>query len=267
MELGEKLRRARLEAGMTQKQLCENVVTRNMLSQIENGTAQPSMKTLGLLAGRLGKNISYFLEESAVLSPNRQVMERSRACFDSRDYNGARKALEAYQTPDPVYDRERRLLENLCLLQEAERAIREERKPYARELLDKTKTDGGYCAEELQRRKEKLLRRMASSFPAADLPEPDEELLLRAETAFKEGNPKRAAELLIACQIREEPVWQLLRGKICLEERQYQAARVCLQNAENTFPEETAPLLEQCCRELGDYRAAYEYACRQKKER
>ena len=26
-----------------------------------------------------------------------------------------------------------------------------------------------------------------------------------------------------------------------------------------------APLLEQCCRELGDYKMAYFYACKQKK--
>ena len=62
MELGEKLRRARVEAGLTQKQLCENLVTRNMLSQIENGTAKPSMKTLAAFAQRLGTTVSFFLE-------------------------------------------------------------------------------------------------------------------------------------------------------------------------------------------------------------
>ena len=45
MELGEKLRLARLEAGMTQRQLCGDEITRNMLSQIENGTARPSMRS------------------------------------------------------------------------------------------------------------------------------------------------------------------------------------------------------------------------------
>ena len=37
MELGEKLRQARLEAGLTQRQLCGDQITRNMLSLIENG--------------------------------------------------------------------------------------------------------------------------------------------------------------------------------------------------------------------------------------
>ena len=34
MELGEKLKAARLEAGLSQKALCGDTVTRNMLSQI-----------------------------------------------------------------------------------------------------------------------------------------------------------------------------------------------------------------------------------------
>ena len=40
MELGEKIRQARLEAGLSQRALCGDVITRNMLSQIE--TALPS---------------------------------------------------------------------------------------------------------------------------------------------------------------------------------------------------------------------------------
>ena len=37
MELGEKLRLARLEAGLSQRALCGDEITRNMLSRIENG--------------------------------------------------------------------------------------------------------------------------------------------------------------------------------------------------------------------------------------
>ena len=46
MELGEKLRQARMEAGLSQRQLCGEEITRNMQALIENGTAKPSMKTL-----------------------------------------------------------------------------------------------------------------------------------------------------------------------------------------------------------------------------
>ena len=57
MELGEKVRQARLEAGLTQRQLCGEEITRNMLSQIEHGTARPSMKTLCYLAQKLEKPV------------------------------------------------------------------------------------------------------------------------------------------------------------------------------------------------------------------
>ena len=46
MTIGEKIRLARQEAGLSQRQLCGQQVTRNMLSQIENGSARPSVDTL-----------------------------------------------------------------------------------------------------------------------------------------------------------------------------------------------------------------------------
>ena len=51
MELGEKLRQARIEAGLSQRELCGEEITRNMLSLIENGSAKPSMNTLKYLGG------------------------------------------------------------------------------------------------------------------------------------------------------------------------------------------------------------------------
>ena len=51
MDLGEKLKKVRLEAGLSQRQVCGERITRNMLSQIENGSARPSMDTLRYLEG------------------------------------------------------------------------------------------------------------------------------------------------------------------------------------------------------------------------
>lgn len=105
MELGEKLRQARLEAGLSQRQLCGNIITRNMLSQIENGSASPSMKTLQALCAVLGKPVSYFLEEDALLSSNQPRMEAARRLYDAGQYGSALETLAAYQAPDPVFDR------------------------------------------------------------------------------------------------------------------------------------------------------------------
>ena len=65
MDLAGKLRQARLEAGLSQRQLCGDRITRNMLSCIENGTAQPSISTVVYLAGRLNVPAGFLLAEES----------------------------------------------------------------------------------------------------------------------------------------------------------------------------------------------------------
>ena len=86
VELGKRIKEARLARKMTQSDVVGDFITRNMLSQIENGSARPSMDTLRYLAGQLGKPLSYFLEDEAVTSPNQTVMESARKCFKSADF-------------------------------------------------------------------------------------------------------------------------------------------------------------------------------------
>lgn len=69
MTLGEKIKKARLEKKMTQSALTDGCITRNMLSQIENGVASPSTETLRTLAARLDLPVSYLLAESDDLFP------------------------------------------------------------------------------------------------------------------------------------------------------------------------------------------------------
>ncbi len=51
--LGKRIKEARLAKKMTQSDVVGGFITRNMLSQIESGTATPSIKTLEYLAGVL----------------------------------------------------------------------------------------------------------------------------------------------------------------------------------------------------------------------
>ena len=53
MTIGEKIKHYRLKQGLTQSQLAGNFITRNMLSQIENGTANPSLATIEYLTKKL----------------------------------------------------------------------------------------------------------------------------------------------------------------------------------------------------------------------
>ncbi|MEE5991962.1 MAG: helix-turn-helix transcriptional regulator [Oscillospiraceae bacterium] len=63
-ELGRRLKAARLAKKMTQSEVTGNFITRNMLSQIESGSATPSMKTLEYLAGVLEIPMEKLLSDS-----------------------------------------------------------------------------------------------------------------------------------------------------------------------------------------------------------
>ncbi len=268
MELGEKLRQARLEAGLSQRQLCGEEITRNMLSQIENGAARPSMGTLRFLAARLGKPVSFFLEETVVVSPNQALMDTARSQFDTGAFAAALDTLCEYRTPDPVYDREHSLLKKLTLLALAEAALAQGREPYARELLDQAGAiQPLYLSGETERRRTLLLSRLRGanlSTLCASLPSLDPDLLLRAQAALDSRDPGKAARLLDAAEDQESPQWNLLRGKAHLARQEYAAAARCFHTAEASHPQQTAPLLEACYRELGDFQKAYLYACKQR---
>ncbi|MGG0239110.1 helix-turn-helix domain-containing protein [Bacillus rhizoplanae] len=64
--LGEKIRTLRKEKKLTQSEIAGTELTKSMLSQIENGKATPSMKTLHYLADKLGCDASFLLEEEAI---------------------------------------------------------------------------------------------------------------------------------------------------------------------------------------------------------
>ncbi len=62
-DLGKKIKAERLYNKMTQAELCGDFLTRNMLSKIENGVAQPSLNTLLYLSSRLEVSLEYLLDD------------------------------------------------------------------------------------------------------------------------------------------------------------------------------------------------------------
>ena len=155
MELGAKIKQARLDAGLSQRQLCGDTITRNMLSLIESGRAKPSMDTLQYLAGQLGKPMGYFLEEQAAL-PESQELKQLRLALAQQ-----------------------------CI-----------------SILDDAS--------------------------------------------------------------RKDESWYLLRGQIALSMGEYARAAELLKQAERVYPKLCLAALELCYRELGDFKKAYEYACKQR---
>lgn len=268
MTLGEKIRQARLEAGLSQRQLCGEEVTRNMLSQIENGAARPSMDTLSYFAARLGKTVSYFLEEDAVVSPNQDVMTRARAAVLAGSGREAAQILADYRAPDATFDAEFQLLSRLAALDAAHNAAQKGQKPYAADILEKLDTiQDGYCAQALEHQRLLLLAAVRPQLRGEicrALPSIDGELLLRARDALDRGEFDRSVHLLGAAEDQEAPEWNFLRGEVYLAQQAFAAAAACYHKAEAHYPEKCALRLERCYRELEDFKKAYEYACKQR---
>lgn len=263
MGLGEKLRQARLEAGLSQRQLCAGVVTRNMLSQIENGTARPSMDTLKALAARLGKPVSFFLEEQTVTSPNTACMASARAAAQAGDWDSCRVWLDTFLFPDETFQEEYALLRHRCLLALAQTALEQGKAPYARELLTQAGSlTGLYLTDAARREEVLLLGQMDPLQAAAQLPPDDRPLLLRAEAALLSGDGAKCVAILQAVQDETSPQYHLLLGQGLFTSKNWEKAAQHLTHVEEFAPKTVVPLLEDCYRELGDYRLAYFYACK-----
>lgn len=263
MELGQRLKQARLEAGMSQRQLCADTITRNMLSLIENGSARPSMDTLRYLAGRLGKPVSYFLQEDVPLSPNTDLLQKARQAAPRQ----ALALLEAYQAPDSLWDPEKYLMEALCCLTLAEQALEEKRQGLARQLLDRAAQAGArspYYTSDNRRRWLLLCHRAEMATPgqlAAQLPDLTGELLLLARGALEDNAPEQAQAFLGAATTRGSD-WHRLQGQVYFARQQYREAAAHWELSEKDAA--LYRLLETCYRELGDFQQAYRCACAQR---
>jgi len=273
MELGQRLRQARLEAGLSQRQLCGGEITRNMLSQIENGTAKPSMSTLQYLANALGKPISYFLEEAPITSPNQILMQSAREAYQKGLHSRVAAILADYRKPDPIFDAEYGLLRLLNQLILAETALDENRLPYAEMLVSeimKMAPETPYYTQELHRRLQLLRARV---FPKEQekilsaLPPDACELFLRSKLYLSQGRYALCAGLLDAAPMPDSPQWNLLRGDAAMGLNQHAQAATYFHIAEPSAPQECFSRLEQCYREIEDYRMAYFYACKLREEK
>lgn len=268
MEIGQRLLCARQEAGLSQRQLCEGIITRNMLSQIENGAAKPSMGTLQQLSVKLGKPMSYFLEEQSA-SENQQRMETARAAYEAARYTQVLDCLEAYKAPDAVFDWERWYLDALTRMALSRQMLAQGKTAYALTLLEQAKESGKntpYYTQATERQRLLLCYRIK---PAAavqwmgQMPREPEAVLLQAEAFLPDAPEKAKAALDLLPQ--ESGQWHYLQGQACRQLELYAEAIVHYKEAEAFAGEKVWPSLEECYRELGDFQQAYKYACLQKK--
>ena len=96
MTIGEKIRSARIERHLTQSDVAEDKITRNMLSAIESDKALPSLDTLLHIAKRLELPVAYLLSDEADLSIYRknELISDIRNAFGEKRYSDCIDLIE-----------------------------------------------------------------------------------------------------------------------------------------------------------------------------
>ena len=283
MTLGQKIRSARIERGMTQKELVGDHITRNMLSRIENDSAMPSMRTLEYIAARLDLPAGYFIADSRWsdgtspdgLDDMRLAYRQGRwaTCIELLEHSEAGTTDEGY------------LLLALACLSEAREHLEAGRYEHARQsadLADYYNRQGMYYSAEIDAEMSLILAECALVLDRGEFEDNAAEYeravksisfsgryaLARAEYLLSTGEAELALKALSAPDLPfegGEARYRYLLGAAKLDLGDAESARPELEAARNADPggrysDFILQALETCCSRLGDYKAAYEYA-------
>ena len=286
MTLGQKIRQARIDRGMTQKELVGDQITRNMLSKIENDSATPSVKTLEYLSGRLGLSAAYFMSDLTLsdgTSPD--GLDRMRQALRQEDYNLCISLLEESKTCGST--EEGYLLHTLSDAALARQYLEEGDMTLAKEHADLAayyNEQGLYYSPAVDAEMNLILSECALS---SDLSEFEDSAagyeraveaisfqtrytLARVEYLIKTGEKELAQSLVSrlpeGLSGPEEAKRLYLLGLLALESDDIKKARELLTGAEDMGLATLSlyAALEQCYKELEDYKLAYHYAVLQK---
>ncbi len=101
LRIGKRIKRLRKEKGISQDELCGDVIARSMLSLIETGKTAPSLHTLAFLADRLDVSVGYLFlseEENASLLECR-VLPEATAALERGDFRTCLALCEKVDFP------------------------------------------------------------------------------------------------------------------------------------------------------------------------
>lgn len=289
MTLGQKLRQARQARGLTQAQVVGERITRNMLSQIENDLASPSVGTLEYLASVLDVKLAWLLadeQEQAALARTQQLRERYRA----GDYAGCLSLA-----PEGELDDEQAFILANSAANCAKHALFSERFDVAKRLAGQAmrwNAQGFYENPSILLQMQAVLTRCALAKPhdldAEDAPiqgtfsqcraqfsaqkQVADYYLTAARYHLAQQQPEQAERALAAMadfseENRAESL--ILHAQLALLRGHFSRAAVLLRQADALGPlpklleRELCQSMERASREMQDYKTAYEFAARQ----
>ena len=95
--LGERVRSARRDAGLSQAQLAGDELTKGFISQIESGLVRPSIRSLQHIASTLGRPLDYFIADEPLAATKRVTFHRlaAEAAAERLDWPAAQVEADA----------------------------------------------------------------------------------------------------------------------------------------------------------------------------
>jgi len=95
--LGERVRAARHDAGLSQAQLAGDELTKGFISQIESGLVRPSIRSLQHIASTLGRPLDYFIADEPLAATKRVTFHRlaAEAAAERLDWGASQGAAKA----------------------------------------------------------------------------------------------------------------------------------------------------------------------------
>lgn len=283
-DLGQKIRRLRTAQQMTQAELAGDQITRNMLSQIENGSAQPSLPTVLYLAQKLGIPAGYFFaeEEDEFLYRKMQRIGSIKQAFAVGQWQ---KCMTLCQDNLGGSDDELNFILCRCAYQLALQAFAEGRLCAAHTGFVQTleyAPQSVYDSTQIVRTAYDYLTYLAQFDPALEIPsfikEPTKTLTsdqpwftcyLYAMRCIRNGDTATAEHLLAFPDFANTTYAAHVEARIAMAHRVYTGAVQIIEGMltpERGLPP-SKPLtyqlysdLEVCCRETGDFERAYRYS-------
>lgn len=279
MNIGEKIRDLRIAKLMTQSELAGDRITRNMLSCIENGNAQPSLSTILYIASRLNVPAGFLLAEEGdeIVYRKMNSLANIKRAYTAGDVWGCRSlCLSGCPSPD----------DEICLLlAECDTGIAVEEFWKGRlrsacrffdealSYADKTVYHTGHLEAKI-RVFFTYMRRISSTI-YLDMLDEERVLDLRYESDFSaylgaleslDGGDTDAAQAYTE-QASEGFFGAHIRIRLLMDQGQFEEAKrllLSMLNAETPLNEiELYSILcelEICCRETEDFKGAYTYA-------
>ncbi len=280
MNIGERIRELRVSKLMTQSDLAGDRITRNMLSCIENGTANPSLSTILYLAGRLNVPAGFLLAEAGDEIVYRKISNLSniKRAYTAGDLWGCR-SLCISGCPEP--DDEISLLLANCdagiAVEEFENGRLRSSCRFFDEALgyaEKTiyPTDAVTASARVYfRYMERISHTLYSDMLDSETPEElkSNSMLAAYLDAWDDldaGNPESARSFLQAADPDSFEATHIRIRSLMLEGDYRQAQRILAGLLKEGTPLYTVALytvlceLEVCCREIEDFKGAYNYA-------